>query len=499
MPSDLVLGGRTFVIPDNATDPTDPELWFTQFAHSLAEQADRVLITSGTLTAAANLTVDGISALYKRVVVKGRWTGASSLPVTVQVRSAGTPNTSSNYAMQYGNDESTSPTAQEANATSSAEVLLTSVEGVQFELVITDLGAARPTWFRSEMQAGVTNPQLREYAAAHNVASAFDGFRLTPSFGTLTGEYEVWGELATGADLALDAMANRYLGAKSSDPTADNYGNTLANGAMYWSTTAQQMKVWNGSAWLPFTGGYSAKTSAYTLAVTDSVIDVTSGTWTLTLPTAASAAGREYTIRVSAAATVTLDPNSTELIAGAATLAVPGRGSIGIISTGTAWVILRGDYWDETVGRRHFEWDHNNQRWQMTFGDTGARDVTSLLSAITNATYRIAVMRRIGNTVTLTVTFSTGASAGGGSLYTPPSGFGKFTTADLDEAFMSARIGTGGNAGLGCLSAATGASLWRLDWSALSGGACSVQARFETPDAWPSSLPGSALGSIPSS
>lgn len=60
---------------------------------------------------------------------------------------------------------------------------------------------------------------------------------------------------ATNAANSYDSFDDRYLGAKSSDPSVDNDGNALLTGALYWNTTAPEMRVWNGSAWvnMPFT------------------------------------------------------------------------------------------------------------------------------------------------------------------------------------------------------------------------------------------------------
>ena len=66
---------------------------------------------------------------------------------------------------------------------------------------------------------------------------------------------------ASSAAASYDAFDDRYLGAKSSDPTVDNDGNALLTGALYWNTTSNQMRVYSGSAWaaayLP-AGGYLA-------------------------------------------------------------------------------------------------------------------------------------------------------------------------------------------------------------------------------------------------
>ena len=49
----------------------------------------------------------------------------------------------------------------------------------------------------------------------------------------------------TAAEVALDTFDDRYLGAKSSDPTVDNDGNMLIDGALYFNTTDNVTKVYD--------------------------------------------------------------------------------------------------------------------------------------------------------------------------------------------------------------------------------------------------------------
>ena len=49
----------------------------------------------------------------------------------------------------------------------------------------------------------------------------------------------------TAAETALDTFDDRFLGAKSSNPTVDNDGNALIDGALYFDTTNDLMKVYN--------------------------------------------------------------------------------------------------------------------------------------------------------------------------------------------------------------------------------------------------------------
>ncbi len=58
-------------------------------------------------------------------------------------------------------------------------------------------------------------------------------------------------EAARDATLAaLDSFDDRYLGQKASDPTLDNDGNPLVAGALYFNTTDDVMKVYEGSIWV---------------------------------------------------------------------------------------------------------------------------------------------------------------------------------------------------------------------------------------------------------
>jgi hypothetical protein len=67
----------------------------------------------------------------------------------------------------------------------------------------------------------------------------------------LTGLDVVASEAAkTAAETALDSFDDRYLGAKVSDPTLDNDGAALITGALYFNTTTNVMKVYDGAAWL---------------------------------------------------------------------------------------------------------------------------------------------------------------------------------------------------------------------------------------------------------
>ena len=55
---------------------------------------------------------------------------------------------------------------------------------------------------------------------------------------------------AASAASSFDSFDDRYLGAKTSDPTLDNDGNALLTGALYFNSVSAEMKVYSGSAWV---------------------------------------------------------------------------------------------------------------------------------------------------------------------------------------------------------------------------------------------------------
>jgi hypothetical protein len=80
-----------------------------------------------------------------------------------------------------------------------------------------------------------------------------------------------------GAEAALDAFTDTYLGAFATDPTLDNDGNALTAGDLYFNTSINILKVYNGSAW------QAAALDA------DSFVSKTSGTGSAVVPSGTEA------------------------------------------------------------------------------------------------------------------------------------------------------------------------------------------------------------------
>lgn len=86
---------------------------------------------------------------------------------------------------------------------------------------------------------------------------------------------------------------------------------------------------------------YVAKTSTYNIATNDYTIDCTSGTFTVTLPTAVGVVGKIYNIKNSGAGTITIATTSSQTIDGVTTKTISVQyTNIQVQSNGANWITL---------------------------------------------------------------------------------------------------------------------------------------------------------------
>lgn len=89
-----------------------------------------------------------------------------------------------------------------------------------------------------------------------------------------------------------------------------------------------------------FAGSYIAKTANYTATISDYVIDCTTGTFTITLPTAVGIVGRIYIIKNSGAGSITLDTTSSQTIDGSTTKTIAAAAWLQVQSDNANWKII---------------------------------------------------------------------------------------------------------------------------------------------------------------
>lgn len=137
-----------------------------------------------------------------------------------------------------------------------------------------------------------------------------------------------------------EAPTNTVYVDASSDVHANNINFTDLTGGGQSGTFASEVKSDGGFTLTSLATAYSAKTANYTATATDSVIDCTSGTFTVTLPTAVSITGRQYVVKNSGSGIITVNANGSETIDGTLTIDIASEDSVTIVSNGANWIII---------------------------------------------------------------------------------------------------------------------------------------------------------------
>jgi hypothetical protein len=103
----------------------------------------------------------------------------------------------------------------------------------------TAQGVATKNYVDSTTATSVTNAANSATASANSATASANSATASASSATAAQTAQ------TAAEAALDTFDDRFLGAKSSDPSVDNDGNALVDGALYFDTTNDLMKVYN--------------------------------------------------------------------------------------------------------------------------------------------------------------------------------------------------------------------------------------------------------------
>ena len=159
----------------------------------------------------------------------------------------------------------------------------------------------------------------------------------------------------------------------------------------------------------------------------------------------------------------------------------------------SSWISYSSTRFDHTAGRVMYQWDHLNNREQLIFGDTGWRSLTPA----NGWTATQIMLRRDGRTVFLHALNITGGSATSDAVTEVlPVGFrsNNFAVSVRVPVVTGTNIDTTRVAAVDITTQAL--RVFGAAYSSLTTPS-SITSIYETNDPWPTTLPGSASGSIP--
>jgi hypothetical protein len=127
------------------------------------------------------------------------------------------------------------------------------------------------------------------------------------------------------------------------NPTINQASGTSITRGLYVNPTLTSasdfrgIDVTNGSIVLPYTG----QSATYAIKTSDYLVNVTSGTFTATLPTAVGCTGKNYVLKNSGTGTITIATTSSQTIDGATTYSLNAQYKyLHVVSNGSNWIII---------------------------------------------------------------------------------------------------------------------------------------------------------------
>jgi len=239
----------------------------TSITQELQEESDRSIKISRTNTmTSTEFTVDAtnrankllsfdssgeISVAQELGTFKGNWAASTTYAVRDLVKDTSTNNIF---------------IVLTAHTSSGSQPLTTNTDSAKWSLIVD---AASATTSQTAAASSATAAASSATAAASSASTA-SGHKDTAT--TKAGEAATSATAAassataaassaTSAASSLDSFDDTYLGAKSSAPSTDNDGNSLATGALYFNSSTGALNVWTGSAWVAIQADTDVKVS----------------------------------------------------------------------------------------------------------------------------------------------------------------------------------------------------------------------------------------------
>jgi len=134
-----------------------------------------------------------------------------------------------------------------AHTSSGSTPISSNTDSAKWDLVVdAEYAATQATNAAASASAAATSETNSATSASASASSATSAASSASSASTAQTAAEA---AQAAAETALDNFTDTYLGAFASDPTTDNDGNALTAGDLYFNTTSNELKVYNGSAW----------------------------------------------------------------------------------------------------------------------------------------------------------------------------------------------------------------------------------------------------------
>jgi hypothetical protein len=234
-----------------------------------ASAASTSATNAASSASAASTSASGAATSATNAASSATAASGSATTASTQATNASTSATAAATSATNASNSASAASTSASNASSSASAASTSASNASTSATNAANSATSASSSASTATTQATNAASSATAAAGS-ATAAAGSATTASTQATNASSSATAAAASAAAAAasLDSFDDRYLGPKSSDPTVDNDGNALVTGALYYNTTSQTMKVYDGATWITATAAGTSAMSRYRYVAT---------------------------------------------------------------------------------------------------------------------------------------------------------------------------------------------------------------------------------------
>ena len=232
------------VVGDSLTDTDHFEL----LVDAVSAATSATAAASSATASASSASSASTSASTASTQASNASTSAStaSTQATNASNSASAASTSASNASTSETNAASSATAAASSATSAASSATTATT----QASAASTSATNAATSASNASTSATNASNSATTATTKASEASTSATNAATSATAADTAKTAAQAAqAAAETAADNFDDTYLGAKSSDPTVDNDGDALTAGDLYFNTTSNVLRVYNGSSW----------------------------------------------------------------------------------------------------------------------------------------------------------------------------------------------------------------------------------------------------------
>ena len=238
---------------------------------TVAGQTTNMQNVTDNLTDIQNAATNAATATTKAGEAAASATAAATSETnaaTSETNAATSATNASNSASAASTSASAASTSATAAASSATAAATSETNAGTSETNAASSASAAATSATNAAQSATNSSSSATAAATSATNAATSATNAATSATAASSSATAAANSAAAAAAAFDNFDDTYLGSYASDPTVDNDGDALVEGALYFNTTANEMRVYDGANWIAASSAGTASLLEYNYTAT---------------------------------------------------------------------------------------------------------------------------------------------------------------------------------------------------------------------------------------